>query len=165
MRNREQGVTNLIIGLKRTRICLTCVLFLIFCAGSQPLRAQQKITIRLLHAKSGKPIANENVTLRWGDGFGLPAAVVRVDTLGIGTVEVPAGIVSFRMSEGPRKGKEPDRLAYLDCNGNQASVRVSDVLEHGVDPGNKCSERRHEIKRGEVIFWGLPRPWRTPDLQ
>ncbi|MBW8870412.1 MAG: hypothetical protein JF563_06500 [Acidobacteriales bacterium] len=134
------------------------------CAMRAPLHAQQRITIRLLNGKSGKPIAHENVTSRWGGGLGT-SVVVSVDEQGTGTVEVPAGADTFEMSEGPRKGSEPYRLAYADCNQSKMAIRVRGVLEHGANPGDDCGDPKYQPHPHEVVFWGLPRPWWKPDFQ
>lgn len=110
---------------------------LAFCfVFSVSLEAQQSFTIRLLHSKSGRPIANQNVTVRWGDEFD-SSVIVQIDARGIGTVEIPKGIDAFEMVEGPRKGKESYRIAYGDCNKQRTAIRIRNVLENGVDPGDR----------------------------
>jgi hypothetical protein len=125
----------------------------------------QTITIRLLNGKTGKPISNQNVTIRWA-GDSMQGTVVAVNHKGIGRVEIRPGEASFALMEGPRNGKEADRVAYIDCNEHTGTlISVSRVMETGFVPGNSYGDHTFQTHPGEVVFWGLPRPWWKPDMQ
>jgi hypothetical protein len=138
---------------------------LIMGMGYLPLSSAQTLTIRLLNAKSGKPIQNQNVTLIWcPDCFSKSEVLVGKD--GTGHVAVPSGAKTFSMMEGPRIGNEPSRIAYIDCNEPAtASFQVMQALESGATSGNKCGHQTAVPRPGEIVFWALPKPWWQPDLQ
>jgi hypothetical protein len=142
-------------------------LWIVF-ASIVPCEAQT-ITIRLLDAKSGKPLVDKNITVTWNNSFHIDGVVVRIGKDGSGKIDVPASAKSFSLDEGPKDGKEPYRIAYLDCNVKESSnpwpIVISDVLQRGVVPGNNCGKSKAQPKPGEVIFWGLTRPWYVPDMQ
>jgi hypothetical protein len=128
---------------------LTIILF-----ASASLDAQT-LKLRLLNAKSGKPMRNENVTIRWDN---LEGAVVSVDKKGIAILKVPSKVKQFAVIPGPRKGSEPYRSAYTNCN-NQISplVSVTDVVNKGVVRKNICGPATATSSPGEIVFWALPR--------
>jgi hypothetical protein len=124
----------------------------------------QTLTIRLLNGKTGKPISDKNVTVRWGKDS-LNETVVSIDKNGIGTFDVQ-GQTEFSLTEGPRRGNEPYRIAYSDCNEPMyGKVQVKQALDAGYVPKNTCSRRTFNPKPGEVVFWGLPKPWWQLDFQ
>jgi hypothetical protein len=123
----------------------------------------QTITIRLLNAKTGEPMGNKMVTLEWGV---MERSEVKSDKQGLGTVEVPAGVKEFSLLSGPKVGKEPYRIPYLDCNeGRPDFIEVSLVLEKGYVLRNTCGHKSAVARPGEVVFWLLPNPWWMPDMQ
>jgi hypothetical protein len=141
--------------LMRSMHSVLCMMFLtiFFCSTTWA----QTLTIRLINAKSGKAMRNQSVTFHWGEGSA--SSSVTVDHDGAAHVEVPVGATQFYMSPGPRQGKEPYRIAYLDCNGSNAMpISISDVVANGVIPKNLCSQRSTSGHSGEVVFWALPRP-------
>jgi len=121
-----------------------------------PVQAQT-LTVRLLNAKSGKPMRRQNVTFGWDKN--LSSSQVMVGDDGTGRVEVPSGADEFVLLAGPRIGNEPYRTAYRNCN-DQASllIRISDVLQKGYVPKNVCANKSIATRPGEVVFWALPRP-------
>jgi hypothetical protein len=122
----------------------------------------QTLTIRLLNAKSGKAMGKKKITVRWVKD--LKSSEVVLDANGTGHVEVLPGMTEFSVMEGPRIGKEPGRVAYLDCNENSgAFLPVALVVEKGVVPGNRCGHKT-TAHPGEIVFWALPIPWQ-PDMQ
>jgi hypothetical protein len=124
----------------------------------------QKFTIRVLNAKTGKAIGNKKVTVKWADG--VKSIEVLLDNNGRGKVEMPSEAQDFFVMEGPRIGKEPDRIAYIDCNDpSMAVVHTTQVMEKGVVPHNKCGHQTVLPQPGELVFWALPLPWWRPDLQ
>lgn len=126
----------------------------IFC----PFASTQTLTIRLLNAKSGKPMGRQNVTIKWDSNF--KTAEVIVDNNGVGRVIVPTDARQFVMISGPKTGQEPNRIAFRNCN-DQTSIllSVSDAIHSGIVPKNVCSNKNISAQPGEVIFWGLPRPF------
>jgi hypothetical protein len=125
----------------------------------------QTITVRLLNAKTGKPMANKMVTFQWRGSW--DESVIALDKNGLGTVAVPPGEHEFTILAGPKVGKEPYRIPYLDCNETKMEllVRVSLVLEKGYVLGNTCGRKTALAQPGEVVFWALPNPWWMPDMQ
>jgi len=120
----------------------------------------QTITIRLLNAKTGKPMNNKMVTFDWMDEK-LDQPVIRSNDQGMGTVEIPAGQSKFSLRAGPRVGKEPDRIPYIDCNESKAElfIQVSSVLQNGLVLRNTCGPKSAVAKPGEIVFWSLPLSW------
>jgi hypothetical protein len=126
----------------------------------------QTLTIRVLDAKSGKPLSGENITLRWDNDTSVDGVVLALDREGKASIEVRRGAVSFQLSSGPKRGKEPYRIAYLDCNEpSLRSISIQDVLENGVLPANGCGQQKTQVHPGEIVYWGLPRRWWQPDMQ
>jgi hypothetical protein len=74
-----------------------------------------------------------------------------------------AGRSEFGMLPGPKSDKEPNSIAYIDCN-DFARVRVHEVLSRGLVTANRCSSKvSAKVKPGEVVFWGVPLHWWEPD--
>lgn len=124
----------------------------------------QTLTIRLLNAKTGKPLPNRDVTFHWGDTKETTA--VLVDANGVAHVNVPPGTTEFIVVEGAHAGKETNHLAVEDCNDTSSTaIRVADVLSRGVAPRNTCSTRSTPPHPGEVVFWArVPSHW-SPSFQ
>jgi hypothetical protein len=118
-----------------------------------------------LNAKSGKPMKNKMVTFEWGETW--DRSEIAFDKQGMGTVEVPAGEHKFTLSAGPKVGKEPYRIPYLDCNEPKMKlfIQVSLVLEKGYVLGNTCGRKSAVAHPGEIVLWGLPNSWWKPDMQ
>ncbi|HEX5284114.1 MAG TPA: hypothetical protein VFW30_08335 [Bryocella sp.] len=139
---------------------LTLAAALLFCWVT-PLTGQS-ITVRVLNARSGRPLAGQNVTIAWTDT--IDKTVVSLGPEGTGKLDV-AGRSQFTMLPGPRSGREPYRIAYIDCN-NFSMVRVDDVVSQGIVAANLCSSKvSAKVKPGEIVFWGVPLHWWEPDLQ
>lgn len=141
-----------------SRCAMLSVLGMALHAGAQTL------TVRLLNGKTGKPIRDQNVTLDWD--YGKTSIVLRVDRHGVAHVTVPVGARWLGVSEGPRKGPESYRVAYFDCNRPAlVNLDVAAILAHGYVAGDDCGRRVIVPQPGEIIFWGMLRPWWIPDLQ
>ena len=122
----------------------------------------QSITVRVLNARSGRPLARQSVMISWPDT--LEKTVVNLGPDGTGKLDL-AGRSQFSMLPGPKSGKEPDKIAYIDCN-NFSMVRVDDVLSRGLVAPNLCSSKvSAKVKPGEVVFWGVPLHWWEADPQ
>lgn len=133
---------------------------LMFCCASS-VRGQS-ITVRVLNARSGRPLSGQNVTIVWPDTPG--NTVVKLGSDGTGKLDI-AGKSQFAMLSGPKFGKEPYRIAYINCN-EFSMVRVDEVVTRGVVAANLCSSRvSTNSKPGEIVFWGVPLHWWEPDLQ
>jgi len=140
----------------------------------------QTIAIRLVNGDTGKPFTNQNVnvTFWWEDPaspnkdkrteIGSQSGIdVYIDKTGIGHIEIPSKATLLAVREGSKIGKEPDRIAYADCNGQMPSlIPIADVLEHGFIPGNSCNKNlKVKVSPGEVVYLGKPIPWWMPDMQ
>jgi hypothetical protein len=127
----------------------------------------QTITIRLLNAKTGKPIKGKMVTFVWEGMMSWDGPIVTSDQQGLGAVEIPAGKREFSLHAGPKVGKEPYRIPYFDCNDTkeESSIQISPVLQTGLVLRNTCGQQSVAAKPGEIVFWLLPLPWWEPDMQ
>jgi hypothetical protein len=127
--------------------------------------SSQTILVRLVNGRTGKPISNENVTLIWDAK--IPQTVVRVDGLGKASVAIPSGTKNVTVMVGPRKGKEPDRIAYFDCNGEYTTlIPIEMVLSTGYVAANRCSIKIAPVSApGELIYLAQPRRWWKLDMQ
>jgi hypothetical protein len=134
-------------------------------ASPAPL-ASQTITIRLLDGKTGRSLSDKNVTLLWSPDYFPPGSVIYFGKDGIGTVKVPSGSEFFIMRGGPKIGKEPYRIPFINCNALMPEmIQVSQVLKRGYVPGNTCSKKTAVPRPGEIVFWAMPTPWWQPDMQ
>ena len=130
---------------------------LLYCAA--PLMGQS-ITVRVLNARSGRPLARQSVTISWPDTS--DRTVVNLGSDGTGKLDL-SGRSAFGMLPGPKSAKEPNSVAYIDCN-NFSMVRVDDVLSRGLVAANLCSSKvSAKVKPGEVVFWGVPLHWWESD--
>jgi len=129
-----------------------------------PVLSSQTLTVRVLNAKSGKPFGGRKVTAKWDVEF--RSSEISIGGDGVGRLQVPSNAKEFILITGPRSGREPFRIAYLNCN-KQAStlISVAVVLERGVVPENACGHPTAVARAGEVIFWALPLPSGKPDFQ
>ncbi len=129
-----------------------------FCCTS-PLIGQS-ITVRVLNARSGRPLARQSVMISWPDTAA--KTVVSLGPDGTGTLDI-TGRSHFGMLPGPKSDKEPNSVAYIDCN-DFSMVRVHDVLSRGLVSANRCSSTvSAKVKPGEVVFWGVPLHWWESD--
>jgi hypothetical protein len=120
----------------------------------------QSITVRVLNARSGRPLARQSVMISWPDT--LNKTVVNLGPDGTAKLDL-AGRSEFGMLPGPKSDKEPNSIAYIDCN-DFARVRVHEVLSRGLVTANRCSSKvSAKVKPGEVVFWGVPLHWWEPD--
>lgn len=120
----------------------------------------QSITVRVLNARSGRPLARQSVMISWPDTS--DKTVVNLGPDGTGKLDL-AGRSQFGMLPGPKSDKEPNSIAYIDCN-NFSTVRVDDVLSRGLVSANLCSSKvSAKVKPGEVVFWGVPLHWWESD--
>lgn len=138
------------------QVRITLLLLIMATACYQPISAQT-LTIKLVDAKSGKPMRRQNVTVKWDNS---DSSVVAVNNVGLGRVDVSPGAMQFILLTGPKKGAEPYRVAYMDCN-ERASIfiSVSDVVRNGIVPKNKCGNQMLAPHPGEIVFWARPRPF------
>lgn len=118
----------------------------------------QTLTVRLLDAKSARPMGGYYVRVHWIGEF--EESHVWIGRDGVGHVKVPIGAKGFGMRPGPKVGNEPNRIPYINCN-NSAShqgFQVADALRRGIVPGNECGKQGLDARPGEVVFWALPLP-------
>lgn len=120
----------------------------------------QSITVRVLNARTGRPLAGQSVRISWPDG--LDTTTVNLGSDGTGKLDID-GRAQFGMLPGPKSGKESNSIAYIDCN-HFSMVRVSDILNRGLVSANLCSSKiSADVKPGEVVFWGVPLHWWESD--
>src|ERR1700761_5301161 len=98
------------------------LLIAIFLLLFTPIAHAQTLIVHLINAKTGNPISRQNVTVRWDNTF--EETVVFTDEKGMAHFEVPQGATSLSLMEGPNVGKDPYRLAYLDCNDNVGNIPI-----------------------------------------
>jgi hypothetical protein len=122
----------------------------------------QTITVRLINGETGKPMKNFNLTLHWDKD--VASSVVFIGAEGVGHADILPGARDFTMLPGPKMGKEPYRIAFIDCT-RGSLLTAHEALEKGIVPENWCSSKTLKPKPGEVIFWGRPRHFWEPDLQ
>lgn len=131
----------------------------VFFCGASPMKGQS-ITVRVLNARTGRPLARQSVRISWPDGF--RTTTVNLGSDGTGKLDV-SGETQFGMLPGPSGNKEPNSIAFIDCN-HFSTVRVADVLHQGLVSANLCSSKvSADVKPGEVVFWGVPRHWWESD--
>lgn len=131
--------------------------FLIIATVCSQHISAQTLTIKLVDAKSGKPLGRQNVTVKWDNS---ESSIVAVNDVGLGRVEASPGAMEFVLLAGPRKGAERNRVAYMDCNERVSMlVSVSDVVKSGIVPKNKCGNQKLTPRPGEIVFWVLSRPF------
>jgi hypothetical protein len=139
-------------------------ILIIFAVNLPSPVAAQTFIVHLLNGKSGKPIPNRKVIVRWFSG--LNSSEVSMDQNGAGFLTVPEGAQQFIIMVGPKQGNEPYRLDYIDCNEPaMSSIQVKQVVEAGFVPIDKCGHRKAIARPGEIIFWAKLKPWWMPDLQ
>ena len=120
----------------------------------------QSITVRVLNARSGRPLARQSVMISWPDT--MDKTVVNLGPDGTGKLDL-AGRSHFGMLPGPKSDKEPNSVGYIDCN-DFSMVRADEVLRRGLVAANRCSSKiSATVKPGEVVFWGVPLHWWEPD--
>ena len=121
----------------------------------------------MLNGKTGRPLSNVNVTFLWSPGFWpFEETIVHFGKDGVATVEIRTGSQSFEIMGGPKVGKEPYRIPFIECNEPMMKeVQVAQVLKNGYVPGNTCSNKSATAKPGEIVFWAMPKPWWQLDMQ
>lgn len=161
---RWRGMKNLYS--LRLRLVARWPVFVLIAANMISTAADsQVLTVRLLNAKSGKPMGNKKITFLWSDKNWSKSEVL-ADDEGVGRVDIPSGVSSFSLMEGPRLGNEPNRIAYINCNQHlPVELSVSVVLQRGLIPDNGCGRKSVVARPGEIVFWALPLPWRMSDFQ
>jgi hypothetical protein len=125
----------------------------------------QTLTIRLINAKSGKPIQGQHVSIVWGGQMSRSDQYPLSDKLGEIHVEVPPGAKSLSMVAGPKVGKEPNRIPYTVCS-NYGEISIEETLKTGATTDNQCESKvRPTPKAGEIIYFIKPLPRWMPDMQ
>jgi hypothetical protein len=148
----------------RLQSYLLATILTIFTFDCSHLLDGQTITVRLINGETGKPMKNLNVTLHW-DQDSFKSSVVFIGPEGVGHVDVLRGATAFYLMGGPKIGKEPNRVAFLDCNQSSSKVSIEEVIKVGVVPENICGPVKISPKPGQVVSWGRPRHFWEPDFQ
>ena len=105
------------------------------------------------------------IKLSLSDCFPFKQSILALGREGVGSVAIPPGTTSFVMLGGPKKGSEPYRVAYIDCNVSIPEISVERALKEGMVPANRCGKSTIAAKPGEIVFWARPLPFWMPDLQ
>ncbi len=129
---------------------------------SATMARAQSLVFHLLNADSGKPFANQNLTIAWDPSF--KKSILDLGSDGTGSVAIPPGTTSFVMLDGPKKVSEPNRVTFIDCNGPISEISVERAVKEGVVPTNRCGKGTATAKPGEIIYWARPLPFWMPDL-
>jgi hypothetical protein len=155
--------TTVISVQKRSKIAR--VLFVSLLLLAPPCMTAQTLTIRLINAKSGKPIKGQHVSIVWGGQMSRSDQYPLSDKLGEIHVDVPPGTKSLTLIAGPKVGKEPNRIPYTVCS-NYGEISIEEALKTGVATDNQCESKvRPTPKAGEIIYLIKPLPWWMPDMQ
>jgi hypothetical protein len=124
--------------------------------------AAQTITIRMINAKSGKPIDGKFVHAEFQGASG--NAVITVDKHGIGHLALPPGATAISLIAAHKK----DTIvpAYTVCGPFGEFLPIQDILDHGFVPDNACSTGlKLTAAPGELIYFIEPLPWYTPAIE
>jgi hypothetical protein len=125
----------------------------------------QTLTVRLINAKSGKPVQGQQVSIVWGGQMSRSDQYPLSDKLGEIHVDVPPGTKSLSIVAGPKVGNEPNRIPYTVCS-NYGEISIGETLKTGFATDNQCDSKvRPTPKAGEIIYLIKPLPWWKPDLQ
>lgn len=126
----------------------------------------QTLIVHLINANNGKPVSGQNITAIWDDNF--TQIVIHTDSKGMAQLELPKGARYLGLMSGPKLGKEPYRIAYVNCNGTPGVSRipVQTILDSGYEPPNTCSKKTYQtIRPGQLVFYAGLIPWWMPDTQ
>ena len=110
--------------------------------------SHQQLRIRILNAKTNKPITDEklNVALRV-DQIG--SVAMPTDKYGIVTVDIGSATIIRILSN-----------MYADCRPRAelyTNYPIADILHTGVTTGNLCSALTHRPTPGELLLFEIPR--------
>jgi hypothetical protein len=110
-------------------------------------------------------MGKQNLNVSWDDSSS--QTTVFIPETGSADVAIPPGATTVHIMEGPGMGRGPGRIAFEDCNsGAGVTESIHQVLTEGLEEGNRCNAKVHVGARpGEVIFYGLPLAWWSPDFQ
>jgi hypothetical protein len=141
------------------------VLFVALLLLAPPCIKAQTLTIRLINAKSGKPVQGKHVSIEWGGQMLRSDQYPLSDELGEIRVDVPPGTKSLSLIAGPKVGKGPNRVPYEVCS-RYGEISIEAVLKIGVTTDNQRDSKVSPVPRaGEIIYLIKPLPWWTPDMQ
>jgi hypothetical protein len=151
------------IGTSAHALCIAAPL--LFCAHGLVFGARgmaQTITIRMINAKSGKPIDGKFVHAEFQGASG--NAVITVDKHGIGHLSLPPGATAISLIAAHKK----DTIvpAYTVCGPFGEFLSIQDILDHGIVPDNVCNASlKLTAAPGEVLYFIEPLPWYTPAIE
>jgi hypothetical protein len=134
-------------------------------AAILPAVTAQTITIRLVNAKTGKPVKDKHVSTSLDNDFSVNRDLPLSDKDGAVLFSVPPKARLITLQAGPKVGKEPNRIPYGVC-GRYSELPIENILKHGFVPQNECDSRiQPQPKPGEIIYLVHLIPWWTPDFQ
>ena len=130
----------------------------IFCEHA----SAQTITVRMINAKSGKPINGRFVHAEFQGASG--NAVITIDKQGIGHLVLPPGATAVSLIAAHKK--DTNTPAYTVCGPFGEFLPIQDILTHGTVPDNSCNASlKLTAAPGEVLYFIEPLPWYTPAIE
>jgi hypothetical protein len=127
---------------------------------AQPAQTPKTITVRMLDAKTGVPIATSDFLIRIDHKEELHGNWVQLNEDGTGKLTLPADAVLVTF-EAKYNG---DTDIYVNCDGvrdKPAPVphwyAISAILASGVAAPNGCSKHTAVAKPGEIVFFARKR--------
>jgi hypothetical protein len=125
----------------------------------------QSLTLRMIDAKTGKPVPDKLATVEFGDGS--PKSIVAFDRHGIGRLTTSAGSATLSLIAGPKKGKNPKEVPYHVCGPFGEPIPIATIVTQGFVPHNACGDEDLHLsaKPGELIYLIEPLAWYEPALQ
>ena len=122
----------------------------------------QTITIRMINAKSGKPIDGKFVHAEFQGVSG--NVVIAVDKKGIGHLALPPGATAISLIAAHKK--DTNVPAYTVCGPFGEFLPIQNILDHGFVPDNACGpDLKLTVAPGELIYFIEPLPWYTPAIE
>jgi hypothetical protein len=125
----------------------------------------QTIMIRLVDAKTGKPVKDKHVSAAMDYEFSANRNLPLSDKDGVVPFSIPTKARFITLQSGPKVGKEPNRIPYGVC-GQYSRMPIENILKYGFVPRNECESKiQPRPKPGEIIYLIQLIPWWTPDFQ
>ncbi len=153
----------------RAVLSLVCMAAL---CGSLHAQAPKTITVRVLDAKTGQPVADSNLLVRINELDAMHNDWVRQNDDGTASVKIPAGASVLSVQATYDNSME----IYINCDaGKQKNTStmhwysVTEILTSGVVAPNECGKEkdvdkiRATAKPGEFVFFVRKRNWREQD--
>lgn len=131
--------------------------------STPPTPPPATLTIRMLNAKSGKPMRHYSLRVEFQ---GAPDILtLTTDKQGLAQLQLPATATAISLIAIPRKD-HPDQPAYTVCGPFGQFLPIPTLLAHGFVPENACSDKLHLTPHpAEVDYLIEPLPWYNPAIE